>query len=108
MTFPVEILAGRFAFLIRNLLLLLPDPAELRDGKQADGVKIHSKRRGDTHLSSGRVNAQMNVLDIFFDDIHGDIAELDGCGHQYSFCCLTIRKMRSTSDASCKTSYRAL
>src|ERR1700742_1588588 len=108
MAFTVQVLARRFAFLLPNLVLLLPNPAEFGDSEQADRVEIHAERRGNTHVAGWRIYAEMEILDVFLHDIHSDFAKLYTAGHQYSRCALTIRKMRSTSVTSCNTSYKAL
>src|ERR1039457_1039357 len=108
MAFAVQVLAGRFAFLLIHLSLLLPNPAELGNRKHADGVEVHAKRCGDPHLACGWVDTQMDVLDVLLHHVHGNLTEVDSRDHQYSFCWLTMRKMRSTSPTSCNTSCRAL
>ena len=50
--FPVQVLARRLAFLLPQLRLLLLDPAELRDGEDADGVEAHARRGGDAHTAA--------------------------------------------------------
>ena len=64
--------------------------------------RLHAQRRGDPHRSGRWVDAQVDVLDVLFHHLHDDFAELDRRGHQYSLCCLMMRKMRSTSSTSCK------
>ena len=41
-TLSVEVFAGRFPFLLTQLLLLILDPSQLGDGKHADGVEVHA------------------------------------------------------------------
>ena len=68
---------------------------------------IHSQRSGYPDPAGGRIHAQVNVLDVLEHHVYCDITELDLRGHQYSFCALMMRKIRSTSATSCRMSYRA-
>ena len=77
MAFAVEVLARRFAFLLSELLLLVLDPAEFGNGKDADRVEIHTQGRRDSHPSGRRVYAQVDILDVLFYHLHGDLTELD-------------------------------
>src|ERR1022692_3670904 len=70
MALAVKVFARRFAFLLTDLGLLLPDPTELGDGKHADAIKVHAKGGGDAYLASGRVNAQVDVLDVLLDYLY--------------------------------------
>src|SRR5258708_5668060 len=98
MAFTFKVLAWGFAFLLAEFLLLLFDPSEFGDRKDSDGVEIHPQRGRDPNSSGRRVDTQVDVLDVLFHDLYRDAAEIDLCGrHQYSFCCLMIRKIRSTS-----------
>ena len=71
----------------RSFFLLLANPAELGDGKDADAVQIHTERSGNRYSSGGWMNAEMDVLDVLVDDIHRHFTELDLLRrHQYSDC----------------------
>src|SRR5208337_3709351 len=107
MTFEIEILARCFAFLLPQLLLLLLYPAQFGNGKYADSVEIHPQRRRDAHPSCGRINAQVDVLDVLLHHLGDDFTQVDPRDHQYSFCCSMMRNMRSTSATFCKTPYKA-
>src|ERR1017187_4262100 len=104
MAFAVEVFAGWFALLLCHLLLLLPDPAELGDGKHADGVEVHAERGGDAHFAGGGGKRSDDVLDVLFDYLHRNPAQIDCRDHQYSRCALTMRKMRSTCSSFWSTS----
>ena len=77
MAFAIQVLAGRFAFLLPHFLLLLPDPAELGDGKHTDGVDTHPLRSRDPDAPRRRVNAEMDILDVLQNHIDGDVAEAE-------------------------------
>ncbi|HWF11106.1 MAG TPA: hypothetical protein VG297_21705, partial [Bryobacteraceae bacterium] len=74
--FALEVFAGRFPFLGFDFLLLLPNPCQLRNREDADGIEIHARRRGDPDLTDRRVNAQMDVFDVLAGDVDGHVAEL--------------------------------
>src|SRR5262245_48013760 len=106
MAFTVQILARGFAFLLLEFLLLF-DPTHLGNGEDADGVEAHPGRGRNPHPAARWINAQVDVFDILEHDIRGDITERDLRDHQYSFCALMMRKMRSTSATSCKMPNKA-
>src|SRR5215510_9364854 len=107
MAFTVHILAQGIAFLSLEFLLLLFDPTQLGNGEDANGVEAHPGRSRDPHLAARWVNAQVDVLDVLEHNIRGDITERDLRDHQYSFCALMMRKIRSASATSCKMPNRA-
>src|SRR6266511_2641530 len=107
MAFAVQVLARRFAFLLLQLPLLSFDPVEFGNGEDSDRLEIHPQRRRDAHPPGGRINAQVDVLDVLLHHFHGDFTQFDLRDHQYSLWCLMMRKMRSTSASSCKRSYNA-
>jgi thioesterase DpgC len=72
----IEKFARRFALLLAKLLLLLPDPSELRDGKHADRLEAHSRWGGDAHSSRRWIDTQMDVLDILEHHVHHDAAQI--------------------------------
>jgi hypothetical protein len=82
----VEVLASALPFLVAQLLLLLLDPAELGDGEQPNCVQAHLRRSRDAHPAGGRVDAQMDVLDVLPHHLHADAGQVERCRHQYSFC----------------------
>src|SRR5262249_41061967 len=100
MAFTVQILARGFAFLLLELLLLLFDPTQLGNGEDADSVEAHPGRGRNAYPAARRVNAQVDVFDILEYDIHRYITKRHLRDHQYSFCALMMRKMRSTSATS--------
>ncbi len=107
MALALQVFPRRFAFLLPELLLLRLDPAELGDREHPDGIQFHPQRCGDAYPAGGRVDAEVDVLDVFENDVHGDVAELDLGAHQSWGCCLTMRKIRSTSALSWRISYKA-
>src|SRR5215510_10390113 len=102
MAFTVQILARCFAFLSLEFLLLLFDPTQPGNGKDANGVETHPERGRNPHSTARWVHAQVDVLDVLEHDIHRDVTERDLRDHQYSLCALMMRKRRSTSATSCK------
>lgn len=99
--FAVEVFTRRFAFLSLEFLLLAFDPAEFGDGEDADGVEVHLRRRRDAHPAGRRVDAQVDIFDVFEHHIYGDVSQFDAIhGYQYSFWALRMRKRRSTSALS--------
>src|ERR1039458_10267076 len=104
MALAFEVFAGRFAFLFAHFALLLADPTEFGNGEEADSLQFHTQRGGDAHFAGGRVDAEVDVLDVLLHDIYRDAAEFDASGHQYSLCSLTIKNMRSTSASFFRTS----
>src|SRR5262249_18777021 len=107
MAFTVHIFARGFAFLFLEFLLLLFNPTQPGNGEDANGVEAHPGRGRNPYPAARWVNAQVDVLDVLEHDIYGDITERDLRDHQYSFCALMMRKMRSTSATSCKMPNRA-
>src|SRR6478672_11506639 len=106
MTFAVQIVARRFAFLIPQLLLLPLDPDHFRDCKDTNAIEAHALRCRDTHLAARRIDTEMDVLDVFEHHVHGYFAKIDLRDCQYSACALMIAKIRSTSSTFCNTSLR--
>src|ERR1035438_9361349 len=53
-------------------------------------------------FARGRVDTQVDVFDVLLDYLHRNPTQIDCRDHQYSRCCLTMRKMRSTSPSSCR------
>src|SRR5215475_11956893 len=104
MAFTVHILARSFAFLFLEFLLLLSDPSQPGNSEDANGVKAHLGRGRNPHPAARWVNAQVDVFDVLEHDIHGDTTDRDLRDHQYSFCALMMRKIRSTWATSGKCS----
>ena len=50
-TFPFEILTGSLAFLLLQLPLLTPDPAQFRDRVETDRVQVHQLGRSDANAA---------------------------------------------------------
>src|SRR5580704_1240368 len=107
MTLTVDMFAWRFTGLPSQLLLLLLDPAKLRDGKDPDRFELHPPRRRNSYTTGRRVDAEVDILDVLRHHFYGDFAKFDRRHHQYSICCLMMRKTRSTSSTFCKTPYSA-
>jgi hypothetical protein len=63
---------------------MLSYPADLRDRKKSDVLDTHSLRRGDPHSAGRRIDTQVNVLDVFKDDINRYAADVENRVHQYS------------------------
>src|ERR1700730_1598701 len=103
----IQILARRLALLPTELLLLLLDPAQFGDRKNANCIEGHTRRGRNADLASRGIDAEVDVLDVLQDHFHRYLTELKLGHHQYSFCALMMRKMRSTSAASCNTPYNA-
>ena len=92
------------AILLPQLALLLPDPRELRDGKQAHRLQRRVARRRDADAAVGGVDAQVHVADVLEANLDREAPQLQRRAHQYSGCALTMAKMRSTSPRSCRIS----
>src|ERR1700693_2325723 len=107
MALAVEILPRRLACLLPEFLLLPLDPAKLRDYEHANCFQAHPPWSSDTDSSGRWVDTEVDIFDVLEYDIRRDFPEIELRYHQYSLCALMTRKMRSTSAASCKTSYRA-
>jgi hypothetical protein len=82
--FPIEILAGRFALLFKELFLLLANPGELGDCEDPYCIEAQSHRGGYRDPACRRVYAEVDVLNVFVDDGHGKISKSDLRLHQYS------------------------
>src|SRR5690606_23550289 len=102
-----EILTWSLTGLFTQLLLLALDPMKFGNGKHTNVVEVHPERCGDPHLACWRIDTQVDIFDAFLHHIHRDVTQRNLHNHQYSFCCLIIRKIRSTSSTFCKISYRA-
>src|SRR5688572_668743 len=95
--FAIEILARRLALLLPQLLLLLANPLQLGDREHADRVEAHARGCGDPDAASRGMDAQVDVLDVLQDHVHGEVAQLDLRNNQYSARAFMTRKIRSTS-----------
>src|SRR4051794_21657476 len=103
MTLAIHVVASRFALLVANPRLLRPDPVQLRDCEHTDRVEAHTSRCRDTNGPSWRVDTQVDVLDVFLDDVDDDVANRELRAHQYSPWALMMGKTRSTSSSSPNT-----
>jgi hypothetical protein len=66
--------------------LLLLYPAQFRDGEHTDGLDVHPQRRGNPHPSTGRVNAEVDILDVLLDYLHVYFTKLEGRGQGWGRC----------------------
>ena len=73
--FAIQIFARRLALLLLQLLLLLLDPAELGNRKDADGVEASCATGGDAHPTGRRIDAEVDVLDVLEHHIHRDLRQ---------------------------------
>jgi len=80
--FPVHVLARCLALLPAQPSLMLADPIELRGREGTNGVYAHAPRCRDAHAARRWIDAQVDVLDVFEDDVDGDVVEGDPGGDQ--------------------------
>src|SRR5207245_2224396 len=102
----VQVLSPRLAFLFSKYCLLSPDPFKPRDRKQTNRVDAHPCRSRNADAPRWRVNTEVDILDVLKLHIDHDVTNVQLGAHQYSLCALIIRKIRSTSPASCSTPKR--
>ena len=89
-------LAARLAILSPKPGALSPNPGQPGDHRQPHRVVVEAQGRGNAHPSLGRVDTQVQVLDVLADDFNGDTADLEanshdrpggqvgvGCGHAH-------------------------
>ncbi len=55
--------------------LLTVDPVEAGHNGQPNGFIIQTQRRGDAYPAAGRIDTDMEVLDILADDLDWDTAD---------------------------------
>lgn len=96
--------AAGFAWLRLQFAPLLAYPSQLGKGVGADILKAVSAGAGNNDATIGRIDAEMDIPNVFSEDLHGQIAEVNHVRHQYSGCCLIMGKRRSTSAGSCRIS----
>ena len=73
----IQIFAIGLAILLTELCLMLLDPVELGHRIDPDGIELHPCRRGDADPAGGRMDAQVDVLDLLEHHINGNAADLD-------------------------------
>jgi len=78
---PIQVLARGLAHLLPQLALLFLDPGQPGDDIGADDVKAHARRGRDADVAPGRVDAEVDVLDVLQDDLCLDLGELE-TGHR--------------------------
>src|SRR6516165_361142 len=65
----------RLAHGILQLLLLLPDPGQALDDREAYAVLVKPPGRGHANPAGGRVHTDVQVLDVLVDDLDVDPAD---------------------------------
>jgi hypothetical protein len=82
MALAIDELPGRFARLIRQLFLLIPDPAELGDRVSPGYLQARRSRGRQGHPAMGWVDGEVDMLDILARHRDRNVAELNRLRHQ--------------------------
>jgi hypothetical protein len=73
--------AAGFAWLRLQFALLFAYPSQLGEGIGADIFEAVSARAGNNDATIWRIDAEVDVPNVFSEDLHGQIAEVNHVRH---------------------------